>query len=252
MNLNTDEKAIQLVSMATDTRDQALALQVRTSEEYEQVSDFRKNIKAKFNEIEGYRVHLKEPHLEGCRRVDDFFRGPLQALKDAETTAKSHLLDYQAEQKRQAAETQRKLEIEARKKREALEAKARAEREKADQAAAALKRQEEEARKAGDLHTAVTLKHQADQVVQKAEIKAETAEAKSSQVTAQKVEAYIPPVAGQHTRTIWKGRVIDANLVPNEYKVVDQKMLDAFAQATKGKASLPGVEIYSTEIMSGR
>ena len=251
-NLETDQKATALVVMATETRERALALQVRTPREYEQVSEFRINVKAKFNEIESYRVHLKEPHLEGGRRVDEFFRAPLLALKGAEDTAKQALLSYQAAQRRQAAEQQRKLEAEARKKREALEAKASAEREKADKEAAELKRQEEEARESGDLNTAVMLKHEANKIVEKSEVKVETVLSKASQVTAQKVEAYIPPIVGQHTKTMWKAKVINAKLVPDEYKVVDQKMLDAFAQATKGKVPLPGVEIYSKEVMSGR
>lgn len=251
-DLDTDKKATHLVRMAVDARDKVFALQVRTAPEYEEVSQLRKNIKAKFNEIESYRVHLKEPHLEGCRRVDDFFRGALQALKDAENKTKDHLLSYQTEQKRLATEAQRKLDTEARKKREVLEAKASAEREKADQEATELKHQEEKARKSGDINAAITFKHEANNILNKAESKAETAEFKASQITAQKVEAYIPPVVGQHTKLLWKARVIDAKLVPDDYKVVDQKMLDAFAQATKGKTSLPGVEIYSKEIMSGR
>ncbi len=252
MNNLNDAKATELANMAVVTRDQSLALQVNTTYDYEQVSQFRKDIKAKFNEIEGYRVHLKEPYLEGCKRVDDFFRPPLLALKEAETQAKTRLIGYETVQKQQAALEQQRLEAEARKKREALEHKARLEREKAELEAAELRRQEAAARQGEDLHRAVELKHEADVILQKAEAKAENAEAKAAQVTAPTIEAYIPPVAGQHTKTIWKARVIDANLVPNEYKVVDESMLNKFAQATKGKVPVPGVEIYSEQVMSGR
>src|SRR3990172_2108035 len=96
----TDEKATHLAQVANETKTQALTLLVRTPREYEQVSEFRKNVKAKFNEIDGYRVYLKEPHLVGAKRVDDFFRAPLQALKDAEDAAKTRLLGYEKEQKR--------------------------------------------------------------------------------------------------------------------------------------------------------
>jgi len=249
--ISKDNKATALVAMAASTRETALALQVRTPREFEQVSEFRRGVKAKLTEIESYRVHLKEPHLEGGRRVDAFFKPPLLALKSAEDRAKVVLLDYEAEQKRQAAEQQRKLDAEARKKREAYEAKARLEREKADQAAAEAKRREEKARKAGHIAEAVAIKHDADEADRKAEAKAEDTEHKASLVTAQKVEAYIPPVVRQYTKTLWKAKVINAKLVPDEYKVVDQKMLDAFAGATKGKAKLPGVEIYSVDVMVG-
>ena len=45
--ISKDNKATALVAMATETRQQALALQVRTPREYEQVSEFRRGVKAK-------------------------------------------------------------------------------------------------------------------------------------------------------------------------------------------------------------
>jgi uncharacterized membrane protein YqiK len=248
----TDEKATHLIQVATETKSQALALQVRTPREYEQVSEFRKAVKAKFNEIEGYRTYLKEPYLEGGRRVDEFFKPALTSLKESEDAIKTRLLGYEAEQRRIAAEEQRKLDEKARKEREALEAKAREERRKADEAAAELRRQEEEARKANDLARAVTLRNQADKVQEKAEAKALNIESKAEQVQAVKVEAYIPPVAGQYSKTVWKARVLDKKSVPDEYKVVDQAMLDKMAQATKGQVPIAGVEFYSEQVMSGR
>ena len=247
-----DEKATHLVQVAAETRQQALALQVRTPREYEQVSDFRKSVKARFNEIEGYRTYLKEPYLEGGRRVDEFFKPPLQALKEAEDKAKTVLLGYEAEQRHIAAEEQRKLEAEARKKREALEAKARAEREKADAEAAELKRKANEARAANDLAESVRLRNQADKIVEKSEAKASNIESKAEQIVAQKVEAYIPPVQGQYSRTVWKARIVDKKAVPEEYKIVDQSMLDKVAQAGKGQIPIAGVEFYSEQVMAGR
>jgi len=248
----TDEKAIHLAQVANETKAQALILLVRTPREFEQVSEFRKNVKAKFNEIEGYRVYLKEPHLEGARRIDAFFKVPLTALKEAEDSAKRLLVAYEDQQKREAAEQQRKLDEEARKKREALEAKARAEREEADRKAAELHKQEEEARKANDLARAVMLRNQADKVQEKAENKASNLESKAEQIQAVKVEAYIPPVAGQYTKTVWKARVTDKKAVPDEYKVIDITMLDKMAQATKGQVPVAGVEFYSETVMVGK
>ena len=251
-DLEHDEKASHLVQVANETKAQAMTLLVRTPREFEQVSEFRKNVKAKFNEIEGYRVYLKEPHLEGARRIDAFFKTPLTALKDAEDNAKRLLVVYEDQQRREAAEQQRKLDEEARKKREALEAKARAEREEADRKAAELRRQEEEARKTNDLARAVMLRNQADKVQEKAEAKAANIESKAEQVQAAKVEAYIPPVAGQYTKTVWKARVTDKKAVPDEYKVIDTAMLDKMAQATKGQIPIAGVEFYSETVMVGR
>lgn len=251
-DIGQDVKAAQLVQVATQTKDQALTLLVRSPHEYEKVSGFLSQIKTKFNEIEGHRKYLKEPFLEGGKRVDEFFRAPLQFLKDAETTAKQKLLGYEAEQRRIAAEEQRKLEEKARKEREALEAKARKEREEADAKAREIERQAAEARATGDLAASVALLNQASKIVEKSEAKAEAIQSKAAHVIAPKVEAYIPPVVGQFSKTVWKARVLDAKQVPDEYKIVDTAMLDKFAQATKGKVSVPGVEFCSEQVMSAR
>ena len=251
-DINQDAKATALVQVASETKAQALALLVRSPHEYEQVSAFLSIVKGKHKEIEGYRVYLKEDFLSGCRKIDDFFRPPLLFLKEAEQTAKDKLTAYETEQRRVAAEEQRKLEEEARKKREALEAKARAEREKADAEAREIQRKADEARAAGDLAESVRLRNQADKVVEKSEAKAEAFQSKAEQVVAPKVEAYIPPVVGQFSKTVWKARVLDAKAVPDDYKVVDIAMLDKFAQATKGKVTVPGVEFYPEQVMSAR
>src|SRR3990167_2919970 len=99
-DLEHNEKAAHLAQVANETKAKALTLLVRTPREYEQVSEFRKNVKAKFNKIEGYRIYLKEPYIEGGRRVDEFFKPALTSLKEAEDAAKSRLLGYEAEQKR--------------------------------------------------------------------------------------------------------------------------------------------------------
>ena len=247
-----DTKAQALVQVASETKAQALALLVRSPHEYQNVSIFLSQIKSKFNEIEGHRKHLKEPFIEGGKRIDEFFRAPLQFLKDAETTAKQKLIGYETEQHRIAAEEQRKLEEKARKEREALEAKARAEREKADAEAREIQRKADEARAAGDLAESVRLRNQADKVVEKSEAKAEAFQSKAEQVVAPKVEAYIPPVVGQSSRTVWKARVVDAFLVPREYLMVNEKVLDQVANATKGKVPIPGVQFYAEQIMSAR
>ena len=61
-----------------------------------------------------------------------------------------------------------------------------------------------------------------------------------------------PKVKGISTRKVWKFRIIDANQLPREYMIPNEKMLLAFAQATKGTIPVPGVEFYSEEIVAAR
>ena len=252
-DIKWDKKATELVTMAAETKERALVLQVRSPHEFEQVSAFRRDVKGKYQEIERHRVYLKAPHLEGCRRIDEFFKAPLTALKGAEDNAKKVLLGYEAEQRRAAAKEQQKIDAEARRKREAFEAKARDEREKADAKLAEAKLEEEAARKAGDIAAAVKLRHHANVAAQKSEVKAQTADSNASLVNAIEVKPYVPPVVGQHTRTKWKGKVTNIAVVPKEFMImkVNQKAIDAFAQATKGEGVIPGVEIYSEQTMVG-
>ena len=251
-DLAKDEKATALVQVANAANAQALAVLVRSPHEYEQVSELLSKIKGKYKEIEGYRVYLKDDFLKGCRKIDDFFRLPLKYLEDAEDTVKGKLNAYQNEQRRIAAEEQHRLEEKARKEREALEAKAKAEREKADAEAAEIKRKADAAREAGDLATAATLRHQANKIVEKSEVKAVAALDKAAQIVAPQIVAYIPPVVGQSSRTVWKARVINKIALPEDYKIADTAMLDKFAQATQGRVAVSGVEFHSEQIMSAR
>ena len=250
MEINIDDKGKQLVSAAEALHGQIAALQARTPFEYEKVAQFVKDAKGQFNTLEGHRKYLKEPYLEGGRRVDEFFAKPLQFAKAAEDAGKRVLLGYEQEQRRIADEENRKLQEKASKEREALEAKARAEREEADRKAKELERKAAEARAAGDAAAAVTLTHKANQVLDKADAKAESIQIKAAQVVAPKVAAYIPPIVGQSTKTIWRARVVDASLVPRDYLVVDESLLANYAKAMKDKAKVPGVEFYPEDIKS--
>lgn len=247
-----DKQAQALATEAQAIKTRAVSVLVRSPREYELAADNRRQIKTKYKEIEARRVHLKEPALEQCRRIDEFFRAPLNFLKEAEKTIERAMLGYQEEERRIAAEEQRARDEEARKQREALEAKARAEREAADRAAAELRRKEEEARKAGDLAAAVTMRNQADRLVETSEEKAQEIESQAETVVAEKIVAEVPVVQGVSTRTLWRGRVVNVKLVPDEYKIVNDKMLQDFAKATKGKVQLPGVEFYPEQILAQR
>lgn len=247
-----DDKAQALAVEAQSIKTRAVSVLVRSPHEYELAAGERAAIKAKHREIEARRVHLKAPALEQCRRIDEFFREPLQFLKDAETAYGRAMLSYQDEERRAATEEQRKRDEEARQQREALEAKARAERAAADREAAELRRKEEAARKAGDLAAAVTLRSQSERLVEESEERAIEIESKAETVVAERIVAEVPVVQGVSTRTIWRARVVNAKLVPDEYKVVNDKMLQDTARATKGKVQIPGVEFYAEQKLAQR
>jgi len=56
---------------------------------------------------------------------------------------------------------------------------------------------------------------------------------------------------GIQYREYWNYEVINPDVVPNEYKIVDHKKLGAVVRATKGNVSIPGVRIWSEKRVVG-
>lgn len=57
---------------------------------------------------------------------------------------------------------------------------------------------------------------------------------------------------GVYTRTTWHAKVVDFDLVPREYMLVNQSALDGLARATKGAVSVPGVRFVAVEVPAVR
>lgn len=52
-------------------------------------------------------------------------------------------------------------------------------------------------------------------------------------------------VKGEYYKTTWKARIINVDLIPREYMIPNQALLDNHAMVTKGKEEISGVEFYS-------
>ena len=154
--------------------------------------------------------------------------------------------------------------------------KARKEREKAEQEAARQRQIEEEARKKADearrlaeaagaaekerlLKEAQAAERAAAAANAKAEAKAEQAASVAAPVI--EVAKTIEKQKGESTKTTWKGRLIDINLVPKEYLVIIianiptailESAINVFARATKGNVPIPGIEFYPDTNLSMR
>lgn len=117
---------------------------VASNEDYEIAADELKAIKARAKEIEDIRVSFVAPLNDTVKRINAFFKAPLDNLALAESTVKSKMLTYrQAEEEK--AEVAKKIAAEkAEKERLELERKAREEHDK--KMAEEKRRQEEEER----------------------------------------------------------------------------------------------------------
>lgn len=61
-----------------------------------------------------------------------------------------------------------------------------------------------------------------------------------------------PQLDGVKISKIWKWRVVDKNLVPRKYLIVDSASVTRDVKASKGQISIPGIEIYQEDSVAAR
>ena len=148
VNIQTPAPDDSVKSGAYLLLEQAKALTITSAEMYTVAANALAMIKGRWKAVDTEREELKAPSLEGCRRVDNFFRTPLTALKEAENVIKLKLDDWDKEQRRLAAAEQARLDEIARKEREKRQAEAREAQRKADEKAAAERKAADDQRRA--------------------------------------------------------------------------------------------------------
>lgn len=251
-------KATQVANQAFST---ATDLVVDSQAAYQAAGADLVDLRARWKAIEQQRVHLKEPFLEGGRRIDAFFKVPLDRLAEAAELVKSRMLVFQRAEDERVERERREREAQERAEREALErqqreaqererqARLEAERvqreaqERADAARRQAEAEAEAARKAGDAAAAEAAQaaaraaqEQADREAAEARERAE-AEALAAAQQADEAQAAMdlaevapamPAVvsqaaaAGVSTRKTWKVKSIDkAALVVAAAKAIE-------------------------------
>lgn len=118
---------------------QASRVEITSDETRDQVAAMLQQIQAKRQDLERRRRHLKQPHLEGGRRVDRMFRDLQAPLDAADGVLRPKLIEWEDEKARVAAAEQARLDAERRRREEAAaeeQRKAAAEAQAAREAAA--------------------------------------------------------------------------------------------------------------------
>lgn len=220
---------------------------IDSPEMYRTAADELNALRGKWRAMEDQRKHLKEPFLEGGRRIDEFFKAPLERIAAAGKLIESRMVEYKteqdriAEEKRRAAEElarrereelerqQREAEEEARKAREQAEREAREARERADAERRQREAEAEAARKAGDEEAARRAEEDARSAQEQAEREAEAARQRAQEIEAEQAQkaaeaqaqldiAEVAPVVveqsaavatGVSARTTWKVKSVD-------------------------------------------
>ena len=197
-------------------------IKVTDQKSYDLASGILKDVKSRYKELENQRKDITGPLDRAKKAVMDLFRDPLELLQAAENKLKRMMIDYTSEQERLAEEERKRLQAIADKE---------AERQKK-----LLEKKIERAEASGKTEKVEEL------IQQKEEVKPIVAE----------VTPKVEKPSGVSFREKWSAEVIDANLVPREYLMVNQQLLDKVAGATKGSLSIPGVKFVSEKVLASR
>lgn len=245
----------------------AQSYQIDDDDMYAAAGDELRNIVTMARQIDEQRKSIVQPMLEAKRRVDDFFRIPLDRLGQAESVLKQSMAGYQRLQLQRAAEARAKAEAAAAEQRRAQEAAAAEQRAREAEAQAERDRlqaqAEAEMQKAIDTGDAQAMAQAEQTMAAAAAVQAEPVE-QPAQVEAPVAAAVVPlppRAAGVSVRTVWKAKVTDKSAFirnaagkPEIEAIleVDEGRLNKFAAATGGKASLAGVTFYEEPVVSAR
>lgn len=186
------------------------------------VTDRRKEVKDQLKSIEETRVRFTAPILESKRRIDAEAKNLSAPLKAIVTAMNGLLLEWH--------ESQEKIR-----------------REEAEKARAAQQKKLEEERKAQLQASMVDPTDESAETVCKIEKNLERLENKPISID----RATRTAKATSYVATYWEHEVVDENLVPDEYWVIDHKRLGQYARNQKEKASIPGVVFTKKKRMGG-
>lgn len=255
---------------------------------YVEAADDLKIIKQQLDKVEEERFAITRPMDSAKKAVMDFFRPFADRLTDAERHVKKAMVDYKTEQDRIAQEEARKEreraekearrlreearkadELAAKKERDRLAELQRKEDERAAQEAEKLAEEraaaktEEDQRRAQEQEDAAEKRRQEEQdrlhqerldaeaAERERTARAETLEERAeTRTTAPTVHA--PKVKGVSTRKIWKFEIIDQGKIPREYLVPNTTAIGGVVRALKINTNIPGIRVYSEDVVSAR
>lgn len=210
----------EMQQMITTTVQEAdkMQLTVKTPEDYKLAGDYLRQIKQKIDMLENTRKTVTGPLNLALKTFNDLFKPPVEKLKSIEAKIKLDMGSYYLEQERKRIEQEAKLQEQAR---------VQAEKEKA--------KLDKKIAKTNDEQTKQTLEMQKDTIIP-------VSVSVDNQAQAQ----------GISTKKVWKYRIVDSTLIPREYLMPNDKALQGIATATKGTIKIPGIEIYSDNIIVAR
>jgi len=189
---------------------QARSVKVTTAVEYEDAAIILRSLTLRESEIEARKKELWDPLAKLTKSVQLLFNPPLKVIAQAKTLVKDKMEAYLREQRDIQEAAQARADKEAEQVRQKLEARA------------------EKAMDQGNLERAQVL----------------TARAES--VQAPTVELDVPAVSGVRVQEYWLFEITDEAEVPEQYRVVSEKLIREAIDQAKGRIEIDGVRIWSS------
>ena len=192
---------------------QAKAIQITNHEQAMAAGDFLKAVKELKKRIEEKLGPVVKASYDAWKKACSYRKEHDDPLDQAEAAVKAKMNTYLAEQERQRRAEEQRRQLEAQK---AAEAQA-----------------------------------EQDALLMEATGDAEAAEVvRAEPVVAPVVNlAPVEKPAGIATQSVWRYKILDSSLVPNEYKIIDEKKIGAVVRAMKGATNIPGIQAYEDKIV---
>ena len=200
--------------------------------------------------VDKVRQGVKAPYLDGERIIDGFFTGGLvtpaekrAAILNGQQTA------YQRAKADRARRDAEERERQARAEEEVWRREAdRAERERLRAEREARRAQDEEAAEAARQRAAAAKKREDEA---RAEEERARAERQRQAQTAASSAADRSRTRGDYAmaslRTTWKFKVVEIALVPPEFLMVNERLVNAAIRGKDGRRNIPGLSIFAVE-----
>lgn len=247
---NADQKVAEVESRVAQAQAQANAIEVRNAGEANAATEILSTFAKQRREAETERRALVGPLNATVRRLNLRFKESLAPLDAADKTIRQKVTTYTAEQERIRREEEARLERE----RQERERKAREERERQEaEARARREAAEREAREAAELAAqdaeVAQLAEEAAQALEEAKTAESAIASLSEPVLPRAIVPETPAMQSESgavsTRKRWVVKSIVLPLLPDDYKIADEKAITAAlresVRETNAPPEIPGI-----------
>lgn len=244
------EAAVQEANSVAVIVNYSEGLVVKTASDYDKAGEALKRVKAKAKALDELRKSLTKPLDDAKAKLMGFFRDPLAKLEDAERIIKGKMGGYLDEQEAIRRRAEAEAAEAARKERERLEREAAKEAEKARIDAEKAQARAEALEADGKAERAEAIRQAAAEKEQARLSEAAALQLAAASVTADVVRMPEAAVVGVSYRETWDFEIVNTDLIPREFLIVDQKAIGGVVRSLKGKTNIPGVRVFAKRVIA--